>query len=374
MSSMLFAESTQAQSWLFPDATALAHVRSEAHQQAVRRVTAWHAGDHTDLIARCLPTSAVAASAGSSGSRKRPRDEAGELGVACLDPAEELAVVEFYCTKIQETVRLPAFERLHRDDKVEATAVTFFRRFYLSNSVMEFDPKVLVPTAVLLAMKCEGTMSGDDKINEFVPLKAANAGGIADVTAQAVPDILAMELHLLQGLAFQLYCFHPFVPLRGLVEKLGLGTPPAPVLFAGAPDAASEAEAAASAMAAQARLVEHGSAKLRLAMLTDLPLLHPPARLAMAALLLCADDRSQPGGDDLGFHLVGADELMALLRQHTEVDAPAEARIRDAADALRAHLTAPAPPPPKQQNKKLKGCAVWQKSKSKKKEAKQQRT
>jgi hypothetical protein len=44
-------------------------------------------------------------------------------------------------------------ERLRRSEKVQAGARAFFQRFYLSNSVMEYDPKLIMLAAIFLTSK-----------------------------------------------------------------------------------------------------------------------------------------------------------------------------------------------------------------------------
>ncbi|EJK51956.1 hypothetical protein THAOC_28823 [Thalassiosira oceanica] len=73
-----------------------------------------------------------------------------------LTPAEETSLVTFYCSKIPLLIGPHAtLPRCKRDAKVSATACLLFRRFYLSNSVMMFDPKSMLAAAAFLASKFE---------------------------------------------------------------------------------------------------------------------------------------------------------------------------------------------------------------------------
>ncbi|CAN0431624.1 unnamed protein product, partial [Laminaria digitata] len=77
----------------------------------------------------------------SSAGKKRPAAGAEPL----LTVEEETLVKSYYAKKIQETCgRDSADEDLRRSDKVQASAVAYFQRFYLSNSVLEHDPKILM--------------------------------------------------------------------------------------------------------------------------------------------------------------------------------------------------------------------------------------
>jgi len=157
--------------------------------------------------------------------------------------------------------------------------------------------------------------------------------GLPAAEAKAMRDrVLQAELHLLEGIGFHLMCFFPFSPLRGLLEcltdprlrddddqgvadcdddgKEGKSTP-TPFLLAPSAPAAVFSSSAAQGMGApasstsmpadadaarplllfmtrQARSLanEYSCAWLHLATTSDLPLLHSPSLLALAALLL----------------------------------------------------------------------------------------
>ena len=63
---------------------------------------------------------------------------------------EELKLVNFYAKKVQVIA-----QHLNLPTEVVGTSITFFRRFYLEKSVMEYDPKNLVHTTIFLACKSE---------------------------------------------------------------------------------------------------------------------------------------------------------------------------------------------------------------------------
>jgi len=56
--------------------------------------------------------------------------------VAFLNADEELLLVKLYITKITQLCGLFRFS-----EEVEATAVTYLKRFYLKNTVMDWHPK-----------------------------------------------------------------------------------------------------------------------------------------------------------------------------------------------------------------------------------------
>ena len=77
-----------------------------------------------------------------------------------LTPIEEGRLVDFYAAKLPSLIGpLAQLPKLRREVKVSATAALLFRRFYLSNSVMLFDPKAIMVASAFLASKVEDAMS-----------------------------------------------------------------------------------------------------------------------------------------------------------------------------------------------------------------------
>ena len=85
-----------------------------------------------------------------------------------VTPEEESLLVAFYASKLPSLIGpLAQVPRLRRDAKVTATAALLFRRFFLSNSVMLYDPKAVMVAAAFLGMKAEDA-SGDVCAEVFV--------------------------------------------------------------------------------------------------------------------------------------------------------------------------------------------------------------
>jgi cyclin H len=81
-------------------------------------------------------------------------------GHAFLSPEEEGRLVDFYAAKLPSLIGpLAQVPRLRREIKVSATAALLYRRFYLSNSVMLYDPKAMMVASAFLASKVEDAMS-----------------------------------------------------------------------------------------------------------------------------------------------------------------------------------------------------------------------
>ncbi|SGZ54325.1 CIC11C00000000582 [Sungouiella intermedia] len=86
--------------------------------------------------------------------------------------------------------------------QVKATAMAFFKRFYLVNSVMEHRPKNVLYTIVFLAAKLE---------NYFVSIESF----CTRLPKTKPSDILDLEFIVLLSLKFTLLVHHPYRPLYG---------------------------------------------------------------------------------------------------------------------------------------------------------------
>eukprot|EP00977_Amphora_coffeiformis_P017663 scaffold5860_cov223-Amphora_coffeaeformis.AAC.2 len=133
-------------------------------------------------------------------------------GKAFLNATEEAHLVAFYAPKLGKLIGPKAVvPRLKRNSKVTATAALLYRRFFLSNSVMMYDPKAVMVAAAFLASKVEDASADVRYLEEGTQLFNAH-----------VPqdEIIAAELALIQGVAFDLLCFHPHKAVLALTEDL----------------------------------------------------------------------------------------------------------------------------------------------------------
>lgn len=129
-----------------------------------------------------------------------------------LNSSEEALLVAFYASKLPSLIGPTAqTPPLRRESKVPATAAMLLRRFFLSNSVMIFDPKTIMVAAAFLASKVEDAMTsvkyleeGTDKMNAPVPST----------------EIIPAEISLLSGIHFDLLCFHPYKAVLAITEDL----------------------------------------------------------------------------------------------------------------------------------------------------------
>ena len=337
-----FKSSSQASFWIFDEAR-LAELRREAHALAV---TDWPDLEKQRLgegearpRSRCLPVRGSGAAAAVAPAKKRPREEEGGAegpATPLLTAEEELIVVDRF-RKVLLEKWAAGFPQLAQNEAIGATAALLFSRFYVSNSVMAFDPQLVGLAALMVASKGEGTwgflpaleigdaaLPRDESFQTKVPLKARDGReGFALVGCGATPEggfcpisepdeataettrarVLAFEMALLDGTGFHLFVHHPFAPLRGFANALkrGLGCPGAQALAPPPPPTSAEivppaptsrpvATVSLSADEAVDQLVSLARKLLARSLASDAPLLWPPSHLALAALTAAADD------------------------------------------------------------------------------------
>ncbi|KAI8394583.1 Cyclin, N-terminal domain [Nakaseomyces glabratus] len=109
---------------------------------------------------------------------------------------EELKLVNFYAQKVQVIA-----QKMSLPTEVVATSISFFRRFFLENSVLEVEPKDIVHTTIFLACKSE---------NYFISVNS-----FAEKAKATKETILKYEFKLLETLKFTLMNHHPYKPLHG---------------------------------------------------------------------------------------------------------------------------------------------------------------
>ncbi|KAK1757065.1 cyclin-like protein [Echria macrotheca] len=119
-----------------------------------------------------------------------------------LTPTEEALLVTFYTSEV-----LRAGNHAGYRDAIKATAAVFFRRFYVTNSIMTYPPNDMVLVTLFLANKAEANFVN---IGEF-----ANKFG-----KKNAESILAGEFLLCQALRFAFDVKHPFRALKGAVMAL----------------------------------------------------------------------------------------------------------------------------------------------------------
>lgn len=195
--------------------------------------------------------------------------------------------------------------RIGFPDKVAATAITYFKRFYLDRSVLDYNPSVIALSCLYASMKIEEViLSADDLVlridtvlNGICDPDANPAGEAAtqsvDATASRVTAdmLLNEELPFFNMLKFHLICYHPYRSLSVLRVRVSEDGD-LPDLTERTPSG----EAAGESVGLQAKeytLLEKlfGLAVRivnRRILLTDMPLTLSPAAIAIAAVVVSA--------------------------------------------------------------------------------------
>lgn len=128
-------------------------------------------------------------------SHKEELDPHKLLDLITLD--EEIKYLTFYAKNILEAAKY-----FKMSTQVKSTALSFFKKFYLLNSVMQYHPKNILYTCLFLAAKSE---------NYFISIETFCKG----LQKTEPKDILDLEFTVLQSLKFTLLVHHPFRPLYG---------------------------------------------------------------------------------------------------------------------------------------------------------------
>lgn len=168
-----YLNSSQARHWTFPR-SALTLLRSDTHKEVC------------DSIIRYIS--------------ETPDISKPEL----LSVEDEVAIMRFYLMRIGKLVKAIGLPSL-----IEATAMTFMKRFYLRNSCMQFHPKLIMLTSIYLASKAENYPL---PLAQFCAQVNKNAG--ANAQAQQAPSAVRgdvtesilseLEFGMVQSLRFEL--------------------------------------------------------------------------------------------------------------------------------------------------------------------------
>ncbi|XP_009799569.1 cyclin-H1-1 isoform X1 [Nicotiana tabacum] len=166
-----------------------------------------------------------------------------------LKVEEEQLLRAFYEFKIQDVCDAFKFPR-----KIQATALIYFKRFYLQWSVMEHHPKNIMLTCIYAACKAEENHVSAEELGKGIE--------------QDHHVILNNEMLVLQSLGFDLIVYAPYRALEGFVSDMEE--------FRGANDD--------DQYEMLKRMLEAARMEADKIMRTEAPLLFPPGQLALAAL------------------------------------------------------------------------------------------
>ncbi|KAK4226416.1 cyclin-like protein [Podospora fimiseda] len=202
-----YRESSQYRLWSFSP-TQLADMREKTNAAARARIQ--------ERLLAYPPPPATASSSNNvsapTSNANTPDPEGGGSGTPkqpslpeFLTPAEESLIVNFNTSEL-----LRAAELLELPIQIRATSAIYFKRFYVTNSVMTYPPQEMIMVALILGSKAEDQFPDMPRFT-----KTFN---------KTEEELLAGEFLLFQGLRFALQVRHPFRALRGaIMELMALG-------------------------------------------------------------------------------------------------------------------------------------------------------
>lgn len=202
--------------------------------------------------------------------------------------------------------------RIGFPDKIAATAIAYFKRFYIDRSVLDYNPAVISMSCLYASMKIEEVILSADELVDRVDTvlngisdSAANPAGEAatesvDGTATRVTAdmLLSEELPFLNLLQFHLICYHPYRSLSMLRTRIcedaelpGLNErPTVESKGGGSPLAKTDVTPLEKLFGLATRIVN------RRVLLTDMPLTHSPAVIAIAAVVVSGAELAETEG------------------------------------------------------------------------------
>lgn len=285
-------ESSQLQSWIFTPET-LDACRARANRVARKRL-AERQLDSEETTAKATPTVECFARNFEKEKYEDEQESPQELeGQPFLNPSEEAVLVSFYVSKLPTLIGpMAQVSRLRRESKIPATAVMLLRRFFLSNSVMMFDPKIIMVAAAFLASKVEDAMTDVRYLEE----------GTQQMNAPVTQaEIIPAEINLLEGINFELLCFHPYKAVLAITEDLRTYLK------------SDQGKHLATFQNGIQRPITghdlkpmHDAAQLMVndVIVSDIPLLFTPAQIGLAALMV-ANEQQQSKEDVPQINLLG---------------------------------------------------------------------
>ncbi|KAI0274627.1 cyclin-like protein [Gloeopeniophorella convolvens] len=166
-----------------------------------------------------------------------------------LDADEERLLMMLYISKISQLCGHFRFP-----EEIEATGITYLKRFYLKNTVMDWHPKNVMLTALFLAAKTT---------NHPISLESYTS----NIPRTSPSDVLDLEFLVAQSLAFEFAVWHAHRALWGMwldIQEL--------------PQAPPHQELQ--------RIYDSALQYIRTSRLTDAELIYPPSQIALACLSL----------------------------------------------------------------------------------------
>ncbi|KAM0751623.1 cyclin-like protein [Meredithblackwellia eburnea MCA 4105] len=232
----LFTQSSQYRNWRYSK-DGLKRVRQELNVTAVNRVREMLEQERVEEEKEHVNQG----EATSSASAPPPPAE-----VEYLTVSDELSLVTYYIQQVAALCNAFSFPV-----QVQATAMSYLKRFYLRNTCMDYHPKSVMLTCVFLATKTENYPISIDSFSGKIKTKPE--------------EILSLEFLVSQSLRFEYKVHHAHFAAQGL--SLDLQNTPLP------PDVVTETDSKAQSYIRHSRL-------------TDVEFIYTPSQIALAAFRL----------------------------------------------------------------------------------------
>lgn len=169
-----------------------------------------------------LPEPALS-TASSSSSTPAPPAIQDLSTVPYLEPADELLLIRYYSSTIPRTCAGFGFP-----EAIEATATSYFKRFYLWNTTMDYHPRKVMCVALNASRHLRVQLSADANSTTrrptclFLALKTENTtiplgDFVKRFSKLSEDDLLALEFTLAQSLKFEFTVWHAHKALRGFL-------------------------------------------------------------------------------------------------------------------------------------------------------------
>lgn len=159
--------------------------------------------------------------------------------------------------------------------KLVATAAVFFKRFYIQQSFVNFDPFLVVPTLLFIAAKTEEWPCRPEKILAAVE-KYLKADCPSLEYGYGVPDLIQCEFYAIEVLEFDLIVFHPYRSLLIILAETKI-----------VPDAMDDRNFPLQDEEAR-KFFDLCWSIVNDSLRTDLSLFHPPYLIAATAVYIAA--------------------------------------------------------------------------------------
>jgi cyclin H len=138
-----YRQTSQYQMWSFSP-TQLASMRETTNAAARTRIA--------ERLASLPAVSRNTSAPTSSANTPDPEGASTPALPEFLTAPEEAQLVNFYTLEL-----LRAGDHAEMTDEIKATAAAFFRRFYVTNSIMTYPPQEMLIVALFFACKAEGS-------------------------------------------------------------------------------------------------------------------------------------------------------------------------------------------------------------------------